>query len=1055
MNRPLLCLLAGFLFVLGAPRMQAQSPAAAAANSAAYDTFSLGDYKAAAEAYEKLLKDYPTDAAVPGAQVQLAFSYYFLGQYDQALANLAKASALPVLSPEVKQITEILLPQILSTKASTMAATDAKRKTTFEDAIAKYTAYIDKYPKADDLESAIYGRALAQYQIQKYDEAVKDLELNLQKFPQSATIPTSRNLLAIALATQGSLELAKGDAADKAKAFAFYKRAADYLREIIGKKEDFALINEANYQLGEILLNQASYSPEGERAALYQEALNAFRAIVPKTEIIEAQKDKLKTFPALKRKALEARNAPLSKQLDKDNERELKKLADLEAKNDQTATAVLKMGEIFFQQQKNNEARVILSHIAPFLAADDDKKRALYFTAMTYAMQNVADKAPAEYTEFMSKYKGDPLADNLPVTLGLMYLGLNQPNDAIKYFDESIQLYPNGRLTNLATVQKATAQTLLKNYPDAEKTFKEFLAKNPPPEIGVVAQAGLANIYRATEKWDDAIAAFKTVIEKYPKTPQATEAEYWVAIATQQKGNLQIAQNQKEAGVATVQSALPMLDAFVKANPKSPLAPLALYAKATGLISLGKKEEGITTLAEVAKEYPQSQPAPFTYFLRAQMYGQDGKADQVVELMKDFIKAYPKDDKVFFAYDSIGQTYINTGKLDDAIATYREFTQNYPDASQAPDAMLKVADLLRTRALNVGRYGALNETERSQWTTFLDSSIATAEELLKKYPDSAAVALDLQALLQAQQMLVGAELKKGPDVEKYFQDLADAAPSPGAKSKILFALANYVAQTDKARALQIMTDAYKPDIVYSPQDLDYYGLALVEQKKYDDAAAIFKKLADNYPLPPGVSPAQASGAVAEAQAIALFGLGRIAQEQGKTDEAGKLFEQLKALYPLSPKVNEANYGIAQSLRKQGKYDDALLLLDTINRAQGAQVTAATRAKAMLLGGYIMLDKVKVEPDAKNKSDFLGASVDYFMKIAQFYAAEKAIAAEGLWMGGQSLEQQAASVTDPKQQAFKTQQLGRAKAAYQQLLKDYPDSEFAPKAQERLTALGAQ
>lgn len=1050
MNRLPLCLIAGFLLAFPAHLSHAQSQAAAAAASAAYDTFSAGNYEAAATAYEQLLKDYPTDSSVPGAQVQLAFSYYFLGKYDQALATLAKASSLPVLPPEAKQITEILLPQILSSKAASLPVTDGKRKSTFEEAIKKFGEYITKYPNAQDLESAIYGKALAEYQVQQYDEAVKDLETNLQKFAQSSTIPTSRNLLAITLATQGSLELAKGASADKSKAFALYKRAADYLREIINKKEDFALINEANYQLGEILLNQAGFSPEAERPALYQEALAAFRAIVPKSQIIQGQKEKVQAFPARKRQALETRNTALLKQLDRDNERELKKLADLDAKTDQTPTAVLKMAEIFFQQQKNNEARVLLSHISPFLTSEDDRKRALYFTTMSYAAQNAADRAPAGYTEFMSKYKADALADNLPVTMGSMYLAIGKPTEAIQYFDESLKLYPNGRLTGFAVVQKAAAQAQLKNYPDAENTFKDFLSKNPPPEIGVVAQYGLANIYKDTQKWDDAIAAYKTVREKYPDSPQAVESDYWKAISMQQKGNLQIAQNQKDAGVATINEALPLLDAFVKANPKSVFSPNALYAKGTAQISIGQKDAGIATLQQLAKDYPESQPAPYTYFLIAQIHGQDGKADKVIEFMKEFTRKYPKDDKVYFAYDSVGQTYINTAKPDEAVANYQEFVQNYPEAPQAAEAMLKVAELQRTLANNIGRYGALNEEERSRWQALLDSSIATAEELLKKYPESPAVALDLQALLAAQQMLVAAELKQAADVEKYFQDLADSAPSPSAKSKILFALASYVTQQDKARALSIMTEAYNPDVVFSPQDLDYYGLALVDQKKFDEAAAVFDKLAKDYPLPPNVTPAQASGAVADAQSTALFGKGRIAQEQGKTEEAGKIFEQLVALYPLSPKMNEANYGIAQLRRKEGKLDDAALLLDSVNRSPTA--AAATRAKAMLLGGDIMVEKWKAATDPKEKEQFLGASVDYYMKIAQFFAAEKLIAAQGLWLGGQMLEQQAATAADPK---FKTQQLNRAKAAYQQLLKDYPDSEFAPKAQERLTALGAQ
>ena len=148
----------------------------------------------------------------------------------------------------------------------------------------------------------------------------------------------------------------------------------------------------------------------------------AFRAVAPKEEIIALQQNKVREFVTKKAAALRANNASLKKQLDRDNERELKKLAELQGKPDQTATAQLKMAEIYFQQGKNNQARVVLRHVAPFLANEEDKKRALYFTTMTYALQNAADQATAGYNEFQSNYKGDMLADNLPVAMGSVYL---------------------------------------------------------------------------------------------------------------------------------------------------------------------------------------------------------------------------------------------------------------------------------------------------------------------------------------------------------------------------------------------------------------------------------------------------------------------------------------------------------------------------------------------------------------------------------------------------------------------------------------------------------
>jgi TolA-binding protein len=618
--------------------------------------------------------------------------------------------------------------------------------------------------------------------------------------------------------------------------------------------------------------------------------------------------------------------------------------------------------------------------------------------------------------------------------MGNMYLSLLKPDEAIRYFDESLKLYPDGRLTGLAVVQKATAQTQLKQFTDAEKTFKDFLARNPAPDIAVIAQKGLADIYKDTGKWDEAIAAYKEVKAKFPNTDQANDSDYWIAIATQQKGD--------NAG------AIPLLDAYAKAHAKSPMAPLAIYAKGGAQIALGQKEDGIASLTALAEVYPDSQPAPYTYFMIAQIRGQEGKTDEIMALMKKFIAKYPQDEKVYPAHEYMAQTLITTGKAGDALAVYREYLDKYPETPQAAEAMYKIADLQRQFAEGLGRYSALNEQERSQWQTYIDSSIATNEEMLKKYPESPALALGLQTLLATQRLLVGAELKKSADVEAYFKTQAESSPSPLAKSKILFALAAYVGEQDKARALAIMTDAYQPEIIYSPQDLDAYGLALIDQKKFDEAAAVFEKLAKDYAPPAGVAPTAATLTVQEAQANALFGKARIAQEKAQTAEAGKLFGQLKALYPWSPKVLEADFGIAQSLTKDQKYDDALTLLVNIIKANKA--SAELRANSMMLGGDIMVEKMKLASDPKDKQGYLDAAINYYIKIAQFYGGVPITAAAGLWKGGQLLEEQANSSTDPK---FKQQQLAKAKAAYQQLIKDYPESEFVPKAQARLQALG--
>ncbi len=1028
-SRSLHALLAAAIFAAISPANHAAAQGAPeAANRAAYDLFLGGNYAGAAAAYEKVLADYSTSAIVPAAQLQLAYSYYFLGEYDKALGAIDQLFTGPPPPPAINEAARSLQPQILSAKASTLDPGAATRTQTFEQAIQKFSDFLKQFPKSAESEPVLYGRALANFQIANYDAAIADLEENIRQFGSSSTISSSRNLLALAYATKGSIELNKGGDADRNAAFALYDKSVAILKGIISGKQDLTLVNDAYFQLGEILFNEAAFSEESKRPAMYQEALTAYRSILPRDEIVARQRERIANFPALRRAAIKAQDKQALARLEKDNEREVKRLAELQARPDPTTNAMLKMAEIFFNSDQLNASRVLVSHLEPFLKTDDEKKRALYFKAMTYALQGATDRAVAGYDQFQSQFKSDPIAANLPLAMGNMFLNppppaAADPQKAVDYFQQSLALYPDGRFAGLTVINQASALSRLGQADKALATFRDFLAKSPRPEEAVAAQIGIATLYKDTRKWDDAITAYQEVISKYPKQPQAIDAEFWIALSTQQKG--------QNAG------AIPLFKKFLAAHPDAALVPTALYSLATAQLAAGDKKAGIETLAQIANDHPQSAPAPFTYFQRARLLGDEGNKDGMLALMREFIGKYPKDDKVFFAYDSIAQTAINDGKVDEALESYSKFASEYDGAPRAAEALLKIADLQRGKAESLGRYVAMPETDRALWKANLDASIATAESLIQKYPDAPQTALALRSLLAAQRMLAAADLTSPADVESYFETLANSAPTPAAKSKALFTLASYLAESDPDRALTTMEGAYDPALVFAPDDLDLYGMTLIKNDKLDEAAAVFEKVAADYPLPPGTQPQQAPPQIQQAQAIALFGKGKIAQEKGDTAGAGQTFAQLKSLYPWSPKVLEASFGIAQSLESEKKYDDAIALLTQIIRAPAA--TADLRANSMLLGGRIMEEKGDPE-----------AAIDYNIKIAQFYAGVPKAAAEGLWRGGQLLEKQAAALTDPAQ---KKRQIDEARRAYTDLTTNFPNSEFAAQAGERLAALG--
>jgi TolA-binding protein len=1033
LSRKLLALVAVLFIIANLDTLRAQTAAESAA-AQAMDLMNAGRTQEAAAAYEKILKDYPTSTVVSEAQFRLGYLSYLLGDYDKGIEQLKKILGPPAPA-EIQELGSALLPQALAAKAGKLPDGDPKRKAGFEDAIKQFDAFIKKYPNSSEVEGAQYGRALCSYQIGNHADAVAALRANLAKFPSSESILDSQYLLALTLATQANLSMQGGNAAQATPA---YDEAEKLLRNIIQKHTDIALANDAQFQLGEVLGNRAGFAEKSAQPGLYAQAIAAYRAVEPKEMTAKAQDDRLANLLQRLRAAGVAHNTAEVKRLQALQEREQTKAAQLKAKPDQTVTARIKIAEVFFRQDRNDEARVLLSHMQQFAEDDSQKKEILYFKTLTYVAQNLVDKAVASYDEFQGSYKKDPIAENLPLVIGAMFLSpdpkVNDPKKAIGYFKQALEIYPNNRFANEALTQQASALVQLKRYDEALGTFKNFLAKKPKRELAAAAELGVATIYTQTGKLDEALAAYKTVRDKYAGLPQAEQAAFWVGQTAMQKND--------------AKTAVAELTAFIAKFPQSQLMPSAMFVLAQAQAAAGNKDAAVAAYKDLAQKFPQSEAAPFSYFQRATIYAGEQKSDEMAAAMREFIEKYPESDKVYFAYDTIGQNCLNTNKLPEAIAAYEEMAQKHAQNPMAPEALLKAGSLWRNYADAQGRYLALNEQQRAEWNKGMSGSTAAFEKLLDQYPDSTQVALALQGLLANQRSLVQSKLKTDAEVETYFNDLAKKFDSkPATKNKTLFTLASFLYEKDKARALTQMTTAYDVKSVYAPADLDLYGTALLEQKKTDEARKVYDKLAADYPNPPGVEPDKVPNQqIQEAQAISLYGIGKCYQSQGNVAEAGKYFDRLKKYYPWSPKMLEASYGIAQSLFEQKKYDEALPLIVQIIRAR--TTTPELSASALLLGGRVLEEKSNIGSDADRKTSLDGA-IDYYIKCAINYENVQAVAAEGLWRGAQLIEKQITTLQEPKKSA----QSAKMVKFYKDLAEKYPASPFAEKAKVRLQQLG--
>ena len=946
-----------------------------------------GRYVEAAAAYEELVRKYPTSPDFPTASFKAGYAHYLGGEFDDAVTAFKNLLAGKNTPPDLAEMALSMTPQVLAAKAAKMAPEDPARKVALGDAVLQFDVYLQKYPNSDEAESANFGKGLALYQLAKYEDAGNVLKANILKFRESPTIQESQYMLALTYGTIANVAMQTTGAEDKTIE-AYYDDAEKLLRDIIAKRLNLALVNDSQFQVGELLLARGGFiKDKAKQDATFAKAIEAFHTVQTKEFVVQAQKERIAQFKEQVNKSAASRDLAGIQRYKRVIDKEQEKLAQIQGRQDQTVTAKFKCGIIYFEEGRLDETRVLFAYIDQLGLTDDpeQKKVILYFITMTYAAEGVVDKAVEKYNTFQAGYKGSPIAENLQLVMGGMFLRddpkHHDPLKAVQYFKEGIDIYPKGKFVGALILAQSQAMIQLKDYSQALTLLDDPKAKTLPKDQAVDADFFKASILEQTGHKPEAVAAFKSVRDTYPGTPQAEQSSY------------QVGQLLKDIDP---KAATAELTAFIAKFPKSQFLPQAMFALGSAQLALNEKDAALGTFKDLAARFPKSPPTPFAFFERGKILADEQKYDDCVAVMREFIANFSDQPELYQAYDFIAQVLTSQRKGTDAIATYEEFVEKHPKDPNTAEALLKLSSLWKGYAESQGPYLAIDEKKRAEWKKGVEKSIAAAERLITEFPESQAVSLALNNLLDAQRLLKIVKLKTEADIEQYFQELAAKfAGKPGTQSKVLFTLASFTFERDKAKALQHMESAYKPDLKFAPEDLDLFGQALIENHKLDEAVKIYEKLEADYPLQKDGDPKSSPRATQEAQAIGLAGLGKAFQEKGDPTskaKAAQMFEDLEKFYPWSPKMLEVNYGTAVALHDRHEDEAAILRLQEVIKAQKA--SAELRAKSMLLLGKIF--------EADHRFE---AAINSYIKISTYYSGVPKIAAEGLWRGAQLQERQ--------------------------------------------------
>jgi tetratricopeptide (TPR) repeat protein len=985
-------------------------------------------YDAAAQAFDKIIADYPTSPNIDEVRVRAGYAYLHEGKYDEAITRLSKET--PANAKPEYRATALYFTGLAQFSQGQKSADKTQAGTFFMQAANTMTTLINLVsaaPTPDNqsfLEQAIYYRALSQYEQDNYADAEKDLIQLIQQFSSSLSRPDYLLRLGSIYAVETNQAVTDKKAADVITALA--GKALDAFDQVSRDPNALVQANDANMSKGEVLFLIAQFDPTGTG---YQKALDAFHLVRRKEDMIARQVDELDRLKRKSQAQVQNSLASLSNDSSLLIEREEGRLADLKSGPDPIIQALIYMAECYVSMKQPDEARTIFHRLVAHAPLTPDQQQDVDFqTLFSYVLGGQTDQANKALDAYLSKHAGDPQADGISCQIAGKLLERGDYAGALAQAQRSLHDFPNGKSAAQAIALEAEALNKLGRITEADKVVDDFLAQNPTSPVANTMFLTKAAGETARRDFPSALADYQKVKDNSSAGPDmqaAAEAGYIQTLQSLGRFDDVIAESK----------------AFEAKYPNSKALPSVLILAA---LAMDQKHDpgAVAALQSVVQKYPKDEAAPFALFYIVNIYQRDNNVPAMIQAASDLRTAYPTAYGFLGqAADAVGAVLVKEKKFDDAIALYQPLV-DAPKPDVAAGARNKIGEVWMAAAKALGAYQSMQQPTRAEAEKRLSASEQAYVGTLKTFPEQlGAVGDAFEGLVAAMKQRRSWGVLKDADMEAYLAKIGTDLTTPDLQTRLELAKAGLVfVYKDGAKQYPAALDRFKkaigaqPDLHLTRQETNQFGELLLAAQDYPTALKIYSDLLSN---------AASNDQVALGDAY--YGLGATYLAQGDVAKAKDYFLKLKALPGgglWNPHILDADFGIAladEQSDQPADQDEARQIYSRL--MQATQGGVALQAKAMLGYGRL-LEKAGhgLTPAAAGPNEY---AIHYYQEPHTIFGpAVPAVSAEGLFDAGQAYEK-AGDKTNAKKQ-------------YDDLLKAYaalaPD--WAAKAQAAQAKLGS-
>ena len=640
--------------------------------------------------------------------------------------------------------------------------------------------------------------------------------------------------------------------------------------------------------------------------------------------------------------------------------------------------AQLGRGESLYFLKRPAEALEILKPITADGQAADARCRALYYVGRSQQDMGSLDAAAQDYAKLAEVCPEHALAPYAQYQLANVSLAKNLLEDAAVAFskvasdakaEETLRMesrfrtaeiydkigwasaavgayeqlkkdFPNSDYAKRADYGYSWALYNAGKYPEAAEAAAKFISENSDASLLPGMKYLLANCLQQQKKYDEALAVYREIADKFPDSTFASQARYKKAWSLYLKGDLPGAKAEALA--------------FLQKYQDSPQAGEAGFLLGSILVAEGNYEDAREEFRLVAEKYPDSTFGPESLFKSAECLAQLGMRDEAAKVYEEFAKKYPDNALTEQAILRAGDAQFSTQDFAQAVTKYETILSKHLDPAVEQDTLYRLAVTCH------------NMKDRAK-------SAETFRKLVEKFPGSKYVA-------EAHFRIAEYQLREQKDaikaVEEY-QAALDSKPEAelAGRATLGLALARYERKDYDQAAdlfLKIVTDFPKsslPEEIYT-----WCGQWFFDAKQWDKASKMFEAmlagLAD-YPYPDKVR----------------FKIAECSESAGNADDALLKYQAVIDASPSGAKSVEARYRMAALLEAKNETDKAIALYEAASESN----TGDTAAQARFRLGELYEKRGEFERAARN-----------YMRVAILFLHET-LSPESLWRAGQCFE----------------------------------------------------